>query len=168
MEAGPVGAQGPHHRRGRGRLTTPHERPKEVPRRGTGPTPGLDGEAWGKPHWGREELLTRDNGSPDLITRRVRSGSVQPLEKARSRPACRVQVCSHPSISFHTAACIGVRLLDEVRAAGERAAADDNRKLGSLMEKLLSDYLRASGYLPKRPTAKQPGGRKGRSEERRV
>jgi hypothetical protein len=49
----------------------------------------------------------------------------------------------------------GVRLFDEVREAGERAAADDNRKLGPLMEKLLVDYLRDHGYLPKVGTRKR-------------
>lgn len=42
----------------------------------------------------------------------------------------------------------GVRLHDTVREAGERCAADDNRRLGPLMEKLLIDHLKATGYLP--------------------
>jgi hypothetical protein len=43
----------------------------------------------------------------------------------------------------------GVRLLPSVRAAGEKAAADDMRTLGALMEKLLVEHLLANGYLPK-------------------
>ncbi len=42
----------------------------------------------------------------------------------------------------------GVRLLPSVRAAGEKAANDDHRALGALMEKLLIDHLKAKGYLP--------------------
>ena len=41
-----------------------------------------------------------------------------------------------------------VRLLPPVRTAGEKAADDDHRTLGSLMEKLLVDHLKANGYLP--------------------
>ncbi len=36
-----------------------------------------------------------------------------------------------------------------VKEAAERAAADDHRSLTSLIEKLLSEYLRGRGYLPK-------------------
>ena len=42
----------------------------------------------------------------------------------------------------------GVKLLPSVRAAGEKAAKDDSRALGALMEKLLVDHLKANGYLP--------------------
>jgi hypothetical protein len=35
-----------------------------------------------------------------------------------------------------------------VKEAGERAAADANRSLSSLMETLLIEYLKANGYLP--------------------
>ena len=42
----------------------------------------------------------------------------------------------------------GVRLRPSVRAAGEKAAEDDGRTLGALMEKLLTDHLKAKGYLP--------------------
>jgi len=41
----------------------------------------------------------------------------------------------------------GVRLRPSVRAAAERAAEDDGRTLGGLIEKLLVDHLKANGYL---------------------
>ena len=47
----------------------------------------------------------------------------------------------------------GVRLLPSVRAAGEKAAEDDRRTLGSLIEKLLVEHLEANGYLPNRKVA---------------
>jgi len=34
-------------------------------------------------------------------------------------------------------------------ASAEKAATDDQRSLTSLIEKLLADYLRKKGYLPK-------------------
>lgn len=43
----------------------------------------------------------------------------------------------------------GVRLKPSVRAAGEKAARDDERTLSWLMEKLLVEHLKAHGYLPK-------------------
>jgi hypothetical protein len=36
-----------------------------------------------------------------------------------------------------------------LKTPAEKAAADDGRSLSSLIEKLLTDYLRAKGYLPK-------------------
>ena len=42
--------------------------------------------------------------------------------------------------------------------AGEKAAKNDNRALGALMEKLLIDHLKATGYLPDAP--KPPRKRK--------
>jgi hypothetical protein len=43
-----------------------------------------------------------------------------------------------------------VRLRPSLKAAAEQAAQDDARSLSSLIEKLLADYLKAKGYLPKR------------------
>jgi hypothetical protein len=40
-----------------------------------------------------------------------------------------------------------VRMRPSVKAAGEKAAADDSRSLASLMEKLLIEHLKAKGYL---------------------
>jgi hypothetical protein len=42
-----------------------------------------------------------------------------------------------------------VRMRPTVKAAGEKAAADDNRSLAALMETLLVEHLKAKGYLPK-------------------
>jgi hypothetical protein len=40
-----------------------------------------------------------------------------------------------------------VRIRPSTKAAAEQAAADDQRSLSSLVEKLLTDYLRRKGYL---------------------
>lgn len=44
---------------------------------------------------------------------------------------------------------LNIRIKPEMKAAADRAAADDQRSLTSLIEKLLSDYLKQRGYLPK-------------------
>ena len=51
-----------------------------------------------------------------------------------------------------------IRMQPTVKAAGEKAAADQNRSLSSLMETLLIDHLKAAGYLPS--TGKPAGKRK--------
>lgn len=43
---------------------------------------------------------------------------------------------------------VGLRLTSSVRAAAEKAAADDSRTLSALIEKTLVDHLKAKGYLP--------------------
>lgn len=43
---------------------------------------------------------------------------------------------------------VNLRLQPSLKAAAERAAADDRRSLTGLIEKLLTDYLRERGYLP--------------------
>jgi hypothetical protein len=50
-----------------------------------------------------------------------------------------------------------LRMRQAVYDAGERAAADDNRSLASLMEMLLIEHLKESGYLPsgRKPTGKR-------------
>jgi hypothetical protein len=40
-----------------------------------------------------------------------------------------------------------IRTKPSVKAAAEKAASDDGRSLSSLIEKLLTDYLREKGYL---------------------
>ena len=47
---------------------------------------------------------------------------------------------------------LGVRVEPEIKAALERAAADDHRSMASLIEKILAEFLRDHGYLetPKR------------------
>jgi hypothetical protein len=42
---------------------------------------------------------------------------------------------------------LGVRLDPEVKSALERAAKEDRRSLSSLIDKILSDWLREHGYL---------------------
>ena len=44
---------------------------------------------------------------------------------------------------------VNLRLEPSLKEAAEKAAAEDHRSLTSLIEKLLSDYLRGRGYLPK-------------------
>ena len=44
---------------------------------------------------------------------------------------------------------VSFRLTAEIKVAAEKAAADDHRSLSSLLEKILADYLRKKGYLPK-------------------
>jgi predicted HicB family RNase H-like nuclease len=40
-----------------------------------------------------------------------------------------------------------VRIQPSLKAAAERAAAEDRRSLSSLVEKLLADYLKKKGFL---------------------
>ena len=42
---------------------------------------------------------------------------------------------------------VNLRIMPALKAAAEKAAADDQRSLTSLVEKLLTDYLRKNGYL---------------------
>jgi hypothetical protein len=44
---------------------------------------------------------------------------------------------------------VNLRMKPDMKEAAEKAAADDHRSLTSLIEKLLADYLRKKGYLPK-------------------
>jgi hypothetical protein len=44
---------------------------------------------------------------------------------------------------------VNLRIRPELKTAAEKAATDDHRSLTSLIEKLLSDYLKKRGYLPK-------------------
>lgn len=44
-------------------------------------------------------------------------------------------------------ASIGIRVQPDVKAAAEKAAQDDHRTLASLIEKLLTEHLKAKGYL---------------------
>jgi hypothetical protein len=46
-------------------------------------------------------------------------------------------------------ALVQLRIRPSMKAAAEKAAAADERSLTSLIEKLLADYLRKKGYLPK-------------------
>jgi hypothetical protein len=42
---------------------------------------------------------------------------------------------------------VNLRLQPSLKAAAEKAAVDEQRSLINLIEKLLTDYLRAKGYL---------------------
>ena len=42
---------------------------------------------------------------------------------------------------------VSFRLPPEVKAAAEKAAKEDVRSLSSLMEKVLTEHLKAKGYL---------------------
>jgi hypothetical protein len=44
---------------------------------------------------------------------------------------------------------VSFRLDPDVKAAAEKAAKSDVRSLSSFIEKLLTDYLRKHGHLPK-------------------
>jgi hypothetical protein len=44
---------------------------------------------------------------------------------------------------------VNLRIDPQLKAAADKAAADDHRSLTSLIEKLLSDYLKRRGYLSK-------------------
>jgi hypothetical protein len=45
---------------------------------------------------------------------------------------------------------INMKIEPALKAAAEKAAADDHRSLTSLVEKLLSDYCREHGFLKPR------------------
>lgn len=42
---------------------------------------------------------------------------------------------------------ISVRVADSVKAAAEKAAAEDSRSVASYVERLLTEHLKAKGYL---------------------
>jgi hypothetical protein len=44
---------------------------------------------------------------------------------------------------------VNLRVEPSLKATAEKAASDDHRSLTSLIEKLLTDYLRRRGYLSK-------------------
>lgn len=44
---------------------------------------------------------------------------------------------------------LGVRVQAETKAAIEKAAKDDMRSVSSLIEKILAEWLKSKGYLPK-------------------
>ena len=46
-------------------------------------------------------------------------------------------------------ALIQLRVRPSMKAAAEKAATEDERSLTSLIEKVLGDYLRKKGHLPK-------------------
>lgn len=44
---------------------------------------------------------------------------------------------------------VNLRIAPSLKEAADKAAADDQRSLTSLVEKLLTAYLKDKGYLPK-------------------
>lgn len=54
-----------------------------------------------------------------------------------------------PPIANPKSLPMSFRLPIEVKAAAEKAAAADSRSVASLVEKVLTDFLRKNGYLPK-------------------
>lgn len=44
---------------------------------------------------------------------------------------------------------VSFRLLPDVKSALDKAAKDDHRSVSSLLDKLVSDWLKDAGYLPK-------------------
>jgi predicted HicB family RNase H-like nuclease len=48
-------------------------------------------------------------------------------------------------------ATLNLRIDPQLKAAADAAAAAERRSLTSLIEKLLADWLRENGYLPKQP-----------------
>ena len=50
---------------------------------------------------------------------------------------------------------VNLRIAPALKAAAEKAAADDQRSLTSLVEKLLTDHVRDRGYLPTATEANQ-------------
>lgn len=48
-----------------------------------------------------------------------------------------------------------VRLPDEVKVALAKAAEDDTRSQSSMIEKIVTDWLKMAGYLKKSATAKE-------------
>lgn len=52
----------------------------------------------------------------------------------------------------------GLRLSAEIKAALQRAAADDRRTMSSLVEKILAEWLETNGYA-KPPQVKRTRGR---------
>jgi hypothetical protein len=53
----------------------------------------------------------------------------------------------HTSEHMAKTAALSVRVSDQVKAAVEKAAADDSRSSASLVEKIVTEWLKAKGYL---------------------
>jgi hypothetical protein len=53
------------------------------------------------------------------------------------------------SLKMAKTSAISVRVPDNVKAAIEKAATADSRSVASLVEKVLSDFLKKNGYLAK-------------------
>ena len=61
---------------------------------------------------------------------------------------CRVSPSQHKiDMTRIKSATLNIRIDPTLKAAVDKFAADDHRSITSLIEKLLTDYLRANGYL---------------------
>jgi hypothetical protein len=50
-------------------------------------------------------------------------------------------------VKRHKTKQVNLRMTPALKALAEKAAADDHRSFASLIQKLLTDYLRKHGYL---------------------
>ena len=55
----------------------------------------------------------------------------------------------HTNAFMTKTSAISVRVPDDVKAAAEKAAQADSRSVASLVEKVLTEWLKAKGYLRK-------------------
>lgn len=58
------------------------------------------------------------------------------------------------SVKRQKTATLNLRIDPQIKAAAERLAADDQRSVTSLVEKLLTDAARTAGYWPPKRKAK--------------
>ena len=91
-------------------------------------------------------------GLPMLRVRvRRSSNSLQPACTTIRRALLRNDTAVN-AMTLHMArlktATLNLRLDPELKALAERAATSDQRTLTSLIEKLLTDHLKAKGYMP--------------------
>jgi hypothetical protein len=56
---------------------------------------------------------------------------------------------AHNHTQMPRTSAFSVRVTDDVKAAAEKAAAEDHRSIASLVEKIVSEWLRKNGYLKK-------------------
>lgn len=85
----------------------------------------------------RAELEVGASARPVFVIKCSQSASQLHLMDAMGRP---------PSASPKSLP-VSLRLPPEVKAAAERAAKDDTRSMSSFLEKLLTEHLKAKGYL---------------------
>jgi hypothetical protein len=57
--------------------------------------------------------------------------------------------CLYMTVKRNKTAQVNLRMNPSLKEAAEKAAANDQRSLTSLIEKLLTEHLKRKGYLPK-------------------
>jgi len=76
----------------------------------------------------------------------------------RRGPLAIVSKCKHNALRFNKCqtrylsmktAVLSMRISPPVKKAMEKAAKDDQRSVAGMTEKILTDWLRGHGYLPK-------------------